>query len=113
MLDGYSRYILSWELMTDMTGKSVELFTQRTLDKYQGANPMIIHDNGSQFISLDFKRILFENSCIDVPTTVKHPETNGTIERLIGLTRQEALRVNSPSYYGEAQRVIERICSLL
>ncbi|MDY6970166.1 MAG: DDE-type integrase/transposase/recombinase, partial [Spirochaetota bacterium] len=106
MLDGYSRYILNWQLMTDMTGKSVELFTQNTLDRYKGASPKIIHDNGSQYISLDFKRILFENECIDVPTRRKHPETNGKAERLIGLIRQESLRPNSPSYYGEAQKEI-------
>lgn len=107
MLDGFSRYILNCDLMTDMMGKSVELFTQRTLDNYKGANPMIIHDNGSQYISLDFKRILFENECIDVPTRRKHPETNGKAERLIGIIRQESLRPNSPSYYGEAKRVIK------
>jgi len=107
MLDGYSRYLLHWELMTDMSKISVELFTQNTLDKYPEAEPMIIHDNGSQFISHDFKRILFENNCTDVPTRFKHPETNGKAERFVGLIRNEALRPNSPSYYGEAKKVIE------
>jgi len=108
MLDGYSRYILDWELMTDMTGNSVELFTQSVIDKYPEATPMIIHDNGVQFISHEFKRMLKANHCVDVPTRVKHPETNGKGERLVGLIRQEALRPNSPAYYGEAVRVIGR-----
>jgi putative transposase len=108
MLDGFSRFILHWELMTDMSGMSVEIFTQRVIDKYPDARPMVIHDNGSQFISLEFKRILFENNCTDVPTRMKHPETNGKAERLVGLIRSEALRPNSPAYYGEAVRVIEK-----
>jgi transposase InsO family protein len=106
MLDGYSRYLLHWELMTDMAKISVEIFIQRTIDSYPEAEPMVIHDNGSQFISHDFKRILFENNCKDVPTRLKHPETNGKAERFVGLVRNEALRPNSPSYYSEAERVI-------
>ncbi len=108
MLDGFSRFILHWELMTDMSAMSVEMFTQKTIDKYSEARPMVIHDNGSQFISHDFKRILFENNCTDVPTRMKHPETNGKAERLVGLIRSEALRPSSPSYYGEGVRVIEK-----
>jgi putative transposase len=107
MLDGYSRYLLNWELMTDMSKISVDIFIQNTIDKYPGAEPMIIHDNGSQYISHDFKRILFENNCKDVPARLKHPETNGKAERFVGLVRSEALRPNSPSYYGEGKRVIE------
>jgi transposase InsO family protein len=107
MLDGYSRFLLHWELMTDMSKTSVEIFTQKTIDKYPGVEPMVIHDNGSQFISHDFKRILFENNCADVPTRLKHPETNGKAERFVGLIRSEALRPNSPAYYGEAMKVIK------
>lgn len=108
MLDGFSRFILHWELMVDMSSMSVELFTQKTIDKYPEACPMVIHDNGSQFISQDFKNILFENNCINVPTRMKHPETNGKAERLVGTIRKEALRPKSPTYYGEAVRVIEK-----
>lgn len=106
LMDGYSRYILDWELLPDMLSKSVELFTLRVIEKYPDAEPMIIHDNGVQFISLDFKNILSENNCIDVPTRVRHPETNGKAERFVGLVRQEALRPQSPAYYSEAKRVI-------
>jgi putative transposase len=107
MLDGYSRYLLSWEFMTDMSKISVDIFIQNTIDKYPEAEPMIIHDNGSQYISHEFKQILFENNCKDVPARLKHPETNGKAERFVGLVRSEALRPNSPSYYGEGKRVIE------
>ena len=106
MLDGYSRFLLHWELMIDMSKTSVDIFIQRTIDKYPDAEPMVIHDNGSQFISHEFKQILFENNCKNVPTRLKHPETNGKAERFVGLVRTEALRPNSPSYYGEAKKVI-------
>ena len=94
--------------MTDMSSASVEIFTQKTIDMYSEARPMVIHDNGSQFISHDFKKILFENNCTDVPTRMKHPETNGKAERFVGLIRSEALRPKSPSYFGEGVKVIEK-----
>ena len=50
LLDGYSRFILDWELMTDMTEHSVSLFIDRMKEKYSYVNPMMIMDNGSQFI---------------------------------------------------------------
>ena len=108
MLDGYSRYILHWKLLTDMTGLSTEIFLQETIDKYPGVKPMVIHDNGTQFTSLDFKRILSENEYINIPIRVRHPESNGKAERFVGLTRQEALRPNSPAYYEEGERVIRK-----
>ena len=106
ILDGFSRYVVGWELMLDMTKQSVVMFTQKVCDRYPDAKPKIIHDNGSQFVSLDFKKLLRENECIDVSTKVKHPETNGKIERFIGLVRQEALRPNSPVSLGEAKKVL-------
>ena len=48
----------------------------------------------------------WENECIDIPTKVKHPETNGKIERFIGLVRQEALRPNSPVSLDDAKKVL-------
>jgi transposase InsO family protein len=108
IVDGYSRYLLSWELMTDMTGLSVELFTQATLERYPGVNPMIIHDHGPQFVTGDFKGLLRNSDCIDVPTRIKHPETNGKVERLIGVVRQEALRPGSPAHYAEARKILDQ-----
>ena len=64
--------------------------------------------NGSRYLSLSFKRVLFDNNCTDVPTRIKHPETNGKAERFVGFIRSEALRSNIPAYYGEAVRVKEK-----
>jgi transposase InsO family protein len=49
---------MDWELMTDMLGGSVENFVQQVKDKYPYAKPKLIHENGSQFVSHDFKRLL-------------------------------------------------------
>jgi len=50
---------------------------------------------------------VFDN-CTNVLTRMKHPETNVKAERFAGLIRNEALRPNSPAYYGEGIKVIEK-----
>ena len=106
LLDGYSRYLLDWELMTDMTGKSVEMFIQKAKEKYPFAKPMLINDNGSQFISHDFKRLVTALDIQQVFTRRNHPQTNGKIERMNGSVKQEAIRPNSPVSYEQAWDVL-------
>lgn len=106
MLDGYSRFVLDWELMPDMLGSSVESFVQRVKEKYPHAKPRLINDNGSQFISLDFKRLLEKLEIQQVFTRRNHPQTNGKIERLNGTVKNEAIRPNAPVSYQEAWNIL-------
>lgn len=106
MLDGYSRFLLDWELMPDMLGSSVEVFVQRVKEKYPHTKPRLINDNGSQFISLDFKRLLEKLEIQQVFTRRNHPQTNGKIERMNGTVKQEAIRPNCPSSYAEAWEIL-------
>jgi transposase-like protein len=110
MLDGYSRYMLDWELMPDMLGGSVELFVQKVKDKYPFAKPKLINDNGSQFISHEFKKLLHKLEIQQVFTRRNHPQTNGKIERLNGIVKQEAIRPNSPQSYQEAWDILNDYC---
>lgn len=102
MLDGYSRFLLHWELMSDMTEISVSLFVQQTREKYPDRKPMLIMDNGTQFISRDFKAMLSEIDLKPVHTRRNHPQTNGKIERMNGTVKSEAIRKNTPVTYQEA-----------
>jgi transposase InsO family protein len=106
MLDGYSRFMLDWELMPDMLGSSVETFVQRVKDKYPDSKPMLITDNGSQFISLDFKRLVSNLQITHVRSRRNHPETNGKIERLNGTVKHEAIRTVYPQSFQEAFEVL-------
>lgn len=55
ILDGYSRYIVHWEIREQMTEQDVETIVQRAREKFPGETPRIITDNGPQFIAKDFK----------------------------------------------------------
>lgn len=41
----------------------------------------LLHDNGTQFVSRQFKRFLREMKIQQVRTAYRHPETNGRLER--------------------------------
>jgi transposase InsO family protein len=107
LLDGYSRMLLGWELMTDMLGSSVETFIQKVKEKYPHAKPRLIHDNGSQFISLDFVRLVQTLEIQQIRTRRNHPQTNGKIERMNGTTKNEAIRPAAPSSYQEALEILK------
>jgi putative transposase len=102
MLDGYSRFLLHWDLMSDMTEISVSLFVQQTREKYPDRKPMLIMDNGTQFVSRDFKAMLSEIDLKPVHTRRNHPQTNGKIERMNGTVKSEAIRKNTPVTHQEA-----------
>lgn len=106
MLDGYSRFLLDWELMPDMLGRSVEDFVQRVKDKYPFATPTLITDNGSQFVSRDFKTLLHKIDIQHVRTRRNHPQTNGKAERWNGSVKHEAIYPAAPQSFQEAWQVL-------
>lgn len=92
--------------MRDMLGSSVETFIQSVKEKYPHSKPRLIHDNGSQFISLEFLRLLQKLVIQQVRTRRNHPQTNGKIALMNGVTKNEAIRPNSPSSYQEALEIL-------
>ena len=51
LLDGYSRFLVHWEIRESMTERDVETVLQRARERFPDARPRIISDNGPQFIS--------------------------------------------------------------
>lgn len=92
--------------MTDMLGSSVENFITSIKEKYPHAKPKLIHDNGSQFISHDFKKLMTALEIQSVHTRRNHPQTNGKIERLNGTVKSEAIRPRSPVDYAETREIL-------
>ena len=55
VLDGYSRFLVHWELRESMTEANVEIVLERTRQRFPEAQPRLMSDNGSAFIVRDFK----------------------------------------------------------
>ena len=106
IIDAYSRYVVHWDLLLNMTSREVNLVIQQALEKYPGVKPRIVSDNGIQFTSKDFKSLIKAFSLKEIKIRVKHPESNGISERFYGLTRQEGLAAASPANYYEAKTVL-------
>jgi len=107
ILDGYSRFIVHWEIRESMTEPDVEIVLQRAREKYPEARPRIISDNGPQFIARDFKTFIRIAGMTHVRTSPYYPQSNGKIERWHRTLKATAIRPKSPSSLSEAQHVVE------
>ena len=81
ILDGFSRYIVHWEIRESMTQNDVEIILQRAREKFPDARPRIISDNGPQFIANDFKQLIRLAGMTHVRTSPYYPQSNGKLER--------------------------------
>ncbi len=85
----------------------VEIILQRAREKYPGAHPRIITDNGPQFIARDFKEFIRIAGMTHVKTSPYYPQSNGKIERYHRTIKGECLRFHSPLSLHEARRLVE------
>lgn len=106
VLDGFSRYIVHWELRETMKEHEVETIVQRALEKFPGVTPRIISDNGPQFIARDFKEFIRVTGMTHVRTSPYYPQSNGKLERWHGSLKQECIRPACPADVEEARRRI-------
>jgi len=108
ILDGYSRYIVHWELRTSMTQQDELVILQRALEKFPGEHPRIISDNGSQFVAKDFKEFIRICGLTHVRTSPYYPQSNGKLERYHGTIKSECIRPGTPLSLEDALRVVTR-----
>lgn len=107
VLDGYSRYIVHHELRASMTEFDVEIVLQRAFEKYPDKKPKLITDNGSQYISKDFKAYLKEIGLRHIKTSPAYPQSNGKIERFHRSLEEECVRTKSLVNLDDARKQIK------
>jgi putative transposase len=81
ILDGFSRYLVNWDIRESMTEADIEIILQGAKEKHPEARPRIISDNGPQFIAKDFKEFIRISGMTHVRTSPFYPQSNGKIER--------------------------------
>ncbi len=106
ILDGYSRFIVHWEIRESMTEQEVETIIQRALEKHPGETPRIISDNGPQFIAKDFKTFIRLAGMTHVRTSPYYPQSNGKLERWHGSIKRECIRPAAIGSLDEARRKV-------
>lgn len=106
IIDGASRYIVHWEIKECMKEPDVELIVQRAVDKFPGARPRLISDNGPQFIAKDFKQFIRLAQLTHVRTSPHYPQSNGKKERWYQTLKREAIRPKTPLSLEQAAEVV-------
>jgi transposase InsO family protein len=106
VLDGYSRYIVHWEIRESAKEIDVELVLQRALEKCPDAKPRIVSDNGPQFIAKDFKSFVRIQGLTHVRTSPYYPQSNGKLERWHASVKNECVRPSCPETIEEARRKV-------
>lgn len=106
ILDGFSRYIVHWEIREAMKESDVEIILQRAHEKFPDATPRIISDNGPQFIAKDFKEFIRISGMTHVKTSPYYPQSNGKLERYHRTIKSTCIRANTPLSLDDCQRLV-------
>jgi transposase InsO family protein len=106
LLDGYSRFLVHWEIRESMTEAEVETILQRARERFPDARPRIISDNGPQFIGRDFKEFIRICGMTHVRTSPYYPQSNGKKERWYKTLKGECIRIKTPLSLEDARRVV-------
>jgi transposase InsO family protein len=104
ILDGFSRYIVHWEIRESMKEREVEIILQRGREAFPEAQPRIISDNGPQFIAKEFKAFIRICGMTHVRTSPYYPQSNGKIERWHKSLKKECVRRRTPLTLEDARR---------
>lgn len=107
ILDGFSRYIVHWDIRESMTEADVEIILQRARETFPDARPRIISDNGPQFLSKDFREFVRVSGMTHVKTSPYYPQSNGKLERYHKTIKGGCIRVRTPLSLQEAIAVVE------
>ncbi len=108
IIDGYSRYVVHWEIRETMFESDAEIVVQRAREKFPGEHPRIISDNGPQFIAKDFKQFIRICGMTHVTTSPYYPQSNGKKERWFGTLKRECIRPGTPLSLEDARRLVAR-----
>jgi transposase InsO family protein len=95
LIDGYSRYLVHYEIRTSVEALDVELLLEHAREKFPGVTPILITDNGPQFIAKDFKRYLSFVGITHRRTRFFYPQSNGKVERFMLTFKNESIRRHS------------------
>lgn len=110
VLDGYSRFVLAWDLFPDMTRERCFQVAEDALFLAQlppDKRPKLLSDNGKQFRARKSREFFKELLNIkQIFSGNHHPETNGKLERLFESAKYEALYRNDYSSAEEARKIL-------
>jgi len=108
-LDEYSRYIIYSEIMTSMDRNAVSYAADKALSRLdKDKKPVIQTDNGSGYISREFKIVLSKRGIGHHRIKPHCPEENGMIER-VNCTIKDMFNEYEPESLDQVKEIIDKI----
>ncbi len=87
VLDDFSRYILAWDLKSNMKTESISEVVERAIE-WTGMKRVpvklrarLVSDNGPSYVALAFEEYLRMHQLRHIRCSPHHPQTNGKLER--------------------------------
>jgi putative transposase len=108
LLDGFSRYLVHWEIRERMREEDVAIVVQRARERFAQARPRIISDNGKQFVAREFKELVRLAGMTHVRISPGYPQSNGKLERFHRTLKEDCIRQQTPLSLEDARRVVGR-----
>ena len=109
IIDDYSRFALCVEPSLSSSNFVLPTF-KRIFDEY-GMPNSILSDNGAQFAGFrqgftQFEKWLMNHDVLPIHGRIKHPQTQGKVERFHRTMNQELLKHYTPKDINDAKRVL-------
>lgn len=108
LIDGASRAIVHHEIRESMKEADLEIVIERAKALFPTARPRIISDNGSQYVSHEFREFIAQSGMTHVRTSPYYPQSNGKIERFHGTLKRECVRPKTPVGLQDARATVTR-----
>lgn len=108
IIDGYSRFLVHYDIKESMKEYDVELVVQKALELHQGFSPRLISDNGPQFKSKDFKKFIKLCGMSHTFISPYYPQSNGKMERWYKELKSTCIRPLQPRDLEEAKKYINQ-----
>ena len=108
-MDDYSRYIITWELCKNMGTDDAKRVVGEAIQVSgvdQEERPRLLTDNGSCYISKEFKKFIEDQDLGHVQGAPYHPQTQGKIERY-HRTMKNVVKLENYFFPDELQASIE------
>ena len=91
VLDGYSRFIVHWDLRENMKENDVAIVQQAALEKIPSVFPRYISGDGEQFTGTEFQYFIALHGLTHVRTSPYYPQSNGKVECFHGTIKKECI----------------------
>lgn len=106
VLDGFSRFIVHWDIKEAMKNQDCQLIVQKAKEISKIEHVRLISDNGPQFKAREFRNFMRSGGMEQTFTSPYYPQSNGKLERWHKELKKKCIRPRQPRNFKEAKEFI-------